>query len=109
MTDRIRLSVRKRAEFFTSKGGKCALCDGKIAVGQPWHIDHIIALELGGADEEGNWQLVHDRCHRTKTKDDVRTIAKSNRIRARHMGIRKRPAFRGWRKFNGAVVYARDR
>lgn len=105
---RARLSVRKRAELFRDRDGICHICGGKISVGEAWELEHPIALAMGGADDDSNWQLAHVKCHKRKTAADMATIAKSNRVRARHMGVRKPAKFRGWRKFNGEIVYADD-
>jgi hypothetical protein len=35
-------------------------------------IDHIVALTLGGLDEEANWGLTHDTCNRSKGARDLR-------------------------------------
>jgi 5-methylcytosine-specific restriction endonuclease McrA len=31
------------------------------------HIDHIIAVEQGGSDDDENLQLLHGSCHSRKT------------------------------------------
>lgn len=105
MTARIRLSIRKRAELFHDHNGICGICHGKISVGEAWDADHEIPLEMGGADDVTNMRPVHVKCHRMKTRGDVAAIAKSNRVRARHMGIRRSPKFRGHRKFDGTIVW----
>lgn len=90
---RVRLSVRKRAELFRDRNGICHICGGKISVGEAWEVEHPTPLEMGGADDDSNWQLAHVKCHKLKTAKDMATIAKSNRVRARHMGF-KRSAYR---------------
>ncbi len=85
-TDRIRL--------FQEKGGICDICRGKICAGEAWHLDHRIPLELSGDDSDANLFPVHDKCHRDKTRGDVRQIAKTKRQQQKHMGIRNKSTFR---------------
>lgn len=87
--NRVRLSVRKRAELFRDLNGICHICEGRISVGEAWEVEHPIALELGGADDASNWKLAHVKCHKRKTAEDAGKIAKGNRVRARHMGFRQ--------------------
>ena len=51
--------------------------------------DHIIALELGGGDEDRNLQLLCFGCHAVKTAYDLALIAKNRRLRAREDGTRR--------------------
>jgi 5-methylcytosine-specific restriction enzyme A len=107
---RVRLSVKRKAELFTEHEGRCHICNGKISVGEAWDVEHPIPLANGGSDDEANWRPAHVKCHKRKTAEDAGKIAKTKRVRARHMGIRRERTMRGWRRFNGQVVYAdRDR
>jgi hypothetical protein len=45
-------------------------------------------------------------CHRHITSNRAPVIAKSNRVRAKHIGVKKPRSIRAWRKFNGSRVYA---
>ena len=53
----------------------------------PFEVDHVLPLELGGADHIDNMQALCRPCHRQKTRDDVRRIAKARRIRKREAGL----------------------
>ena len=66
---------RKVAEDF---GGACSACE--TALTGAWHIDHVIPLALSGRHEPGNWVPICVDCHKAKTRGDVRTIAKTERI-----------------------------
>lgn len=84
------LSTTKRAKLFLAHEGRCHLCGLKIRDGERWEASHIIALELGGADDETNLAPAHHRCHRTQTAEvDIPAIAKSNRVRARAIGAHR--------------------
>ena len=53
-----------------------------------------------------NCQVLCRACHNAKTKRDIKAISKSKRIIKKRTQPRK-PKFKGWRKFNGDVVYAK--
>jgi 5-methylcytosine-specific restriction endonuclease McrA len=79
-------------------------CEGPC--GQPIggrrpEYDHIVAAELGGSNDLDNVQVLCPKCHRAKTSlEDIPCIAKSNRVRDKHAGL-KRSTYR-WpkRKFS---------
>ena len=79
-------TARRRLALFEAHGGKCHLCDCKIGVGEAWDVEHIIPVGLGGDDDEGNCAPAHKACHKAKTKTDKGTMAKANRVRAKHKG-----------------------
>lgn len=83
-------TTKQRAAVFLEHGGLCAICQGKIQVGQAFDIDHVIPLALGGTNEPSNLRPVHERCHRgtgSKTSDDVKAIARADRLAKKHFGI----------------------
>jgi 5-methylcytosine-specific restriction protein A len=106
MTARVRLTVKRKAELFRDRDGICHICTGKISVGSAWEVEHEIPLAMGGADDETNWRLAHVKCHKRKTAQDLATIAKSNRVRVKHRGIKRPRTITRWRRFNGQPVYA---
>lgn len=76
------ISKKTRAMIFERDGGICWICKGKILAGEEWDADHVLSRELGGSDDVSNLSPAHrDPCHRLKSKEDVRLIAKGNRIR----------------------------
>lgn len=88
-TKRKPMTPARRLRIFEAHGGKCCLCDNKIdGVREPWTIEHLIALGLGGADEDRNCAPAHEACRRDKDKLDVRAIAKAKRVKQRHLGIK---------------------
>lgn len=76
------ISQNKRAQLFMDHGGICWLCKVKIGADELYDIDHQVARELmgEGADDDSNLAPAHKECHKSKTKSDVKAIAKSNRI-----------------------------
>ena len=65
----------------------CGLCGGRInpAV-EGWEADHPIPHAFDGKDGVP----VHIKCHRQKTSEQAPVIAKSKRVTAKHLGIRRK-------------------
>lgn len=87
--NRRRFSTRALVSRLLEYEGRCAECKCKVggAVGLDW--DHIIPLAFGGIDGIDNLQPLCRPCHKAKTALDVGRIAKSNRVRARHLGAKQ--------------------
>jgi 5-methylcytosine-specific restriction protein A len=109
-------STSFRLNLFLKRKGMCTACRRKIEAGKAWDIDHILPLALGGTNEPNNLQILCRPCHRAKTiQSDVPRIAKTKRLKARHLGarapsIRPIPGSRRspWkRKMDGSVVRRR--
>lgn len=86
-TDR-RKPLKDRAAFLESHGCICHWCKLPIT-DDLWDDEHIIPREMfppgGGADAMSNRAPIHrGTCHKAKTAQDRKVIAKSNRIRQRH-------------------------
>ena len=109
MTSRRSITKAMRVRVFDAAGGICHICKIKIHIGEAWDVEHEKPIWLGGADDESNMLPAHDRCHKVKTAAEAPVRAKGTRVRARHLGIKKRSTFRGWRRMDGTVVYADDR
>lgn len=87
---RRRLSTRARLELFLAAQGRCRSCGRLLTPGTRWEIDHVVPLALGGADADHNLQVLCAPCHSGKTATrDVPAIAKTERIRARHLGAKR--------------------
>ncbi len=100
------LTSLQRLKIFEDNGGICYLCEEKIQVGQPWEIEHMIPLALGGPDTEANMLLAHRVCHAPKTVEDMGRIAKAKRQSARHHGAKQSrwPKSKWKRKVSGETV-----
>lgn len=86
---RKKFSAKDRARIFAAHGGICGLSGKKIRAGEPFEIEHRIALALGGTNDDDNLYVVLVDPHREKTKTDVKAIAKAKRIEARENGTRR--------------------
>lgn len=111
MTRRRRTPAQREA-ICRAHGWRCGLCGAPIKPPHDkWALDHIIPLAGGGEDTDDNLHPVHVRCHAGKTLQDVQRIAKGKRVRAKHLGTKTRSqrGFRGWRRFDGSIVFRDDR
>lgn len=61
----------------------CAWCPSSLS---PFEADHIIPRALGGKTDRANCQLLCVKCHKAKTRNDRRMIAKAERIRRKLSG-----------------------
>lgn len=59
-----KLSVGLADKLFKLQGGKCPCCG--LPLGENYHMDHIIPLKLGGPNNDGNIQLLRQRCNNQK-------------------------------------------
>lgn len=61
-----RKSLRSvRGRVFEKSNGKCAYCDSQLIESGNWHVDHVVPISRGGADEIENMVAA---CHRCNTK-----------------------------------------
>jgi 5-methylcytosine-specific restriction protein A len=88
-------------------GGRCEKCTRKLYPGDIHH-DHRVPDSMGGEPILDNCQVLCRSCHCNKTSiEDIPAIAKGKRIRRKHLSIRGPRKFRGWRRFDGSVKWAR--
>lgn len=91
MARRKTLSRDQKARLFLEHGGICHICKTRInaELGETWEVEHVLALEISGRDDWENLRPAHIACHKVKTADDKKKIAKANRVRANYLGIKK--------------------
>lgn len=80
------MTTKRKALIFATHAGVCHLCGGKINVGESWDAEHLIPWEISRDDTDANLRPAHARCHKVKTANDRRDIAKVHRIAAKHNG-----------------------
>lgn len=85
---------RDVAAVFIKSDGRCAACAEKVKLGE-YQIDHITPLDLMGAHELANWQLLCVPCHKLKTAGNAKVIAKTRRLRGDTSSQASRRAERG--------------
>lgn len=109
-TDDTPVPDRVKLRVFEKFGGTCPKCTRELQPGA-WDCDHVIPLILGGKNRETNLQpLCADPCHSGKTALDVKLKARVERVKRRHVGLRKQSRFAcsrnsKWKKkIDGSVV-----
>lgn len=107
-TDDTRIPPRVRMRIWIAAGGCCQgeLCGRRILTGERWCVDHIIPLCEGGEHRESNLQILADCCHKGKSAAEMTRKARSDRMRLRHLGIKRPRKITRWRRFDGSPVYA---
>lgn len=84
-----KIPPRVRLRVFERAGGVCHISGRKIAPGETWELDHIVALVNGGEHRESNLAPALTGPHRGKTKADVATKSADRARRASHVGVRR--------------------
>lgn len=92
-TPRKAMTPARRARVLARFDGKCSYPGCEIATGL--EIDHVIALDLAGKDEDDNLAPLCEVHHAQKTRLDAKLIAKSRRLRKRESGIKKPCTLKG--------------
>jgi hypothetical protein len=87
-----KIPPRVKLRVFEAHGGICHLSKRKIAAGEPWDCDHIIALINGGEHREKNLAPALRDKHREKTAADVKEKATVARKAKANLGIKSPPA-----------------
>ncbi len=88
-TLRRRLTPHQRLRAWENTGGICVVCDRLIdGVRERWMVEHMRALELGGADDLSNMGPAHETCALSKTKEDHRRAVRAKRQKIRHIGAK---------------------
>ncbi len=73
--DRKSLTPKQRLEVLVAFNGRCAKCREKIS--GAFEVDHVKARGLGGLNDPQNYEPLCVTCHKTKTRVDVKSIAKA--------------------------------
>ena len=102
-TDDAKVPPHVRLRVFDRYGGICYLSGRKIGAGDAWDIEHILAICLGGEHRESNMAPALKDPHKIKTKADRRQKAKNDRVRKKHLGIKKPRTITKWRRFDGSI------
>jgi 5-methylcytosine-specific restriction protein A len=90
-TDDTPAPPRVRARVFLAHEGVCHITGRKIAPGEKWELDHVVALINGGENRESNLAPALVAAHKAKTAQDVAQKAKDARVRGKHIGAAPAP------------------
>lgn len=105
MSERREFSKAVRLAAFQRCKGHCEECTTKLYSGR-FDYDHDKEDTFGGEPTLENCRVLCRACHDKKTRTRAAVIAKSNRIRNRVIGVKKKRTITSWRKFNGEIVHA---
>lgn len=105
-TDNTPVPDRVALRVFQKHGGICHISGRNIMPGEPWDVEHVVAIINGGQNRESNLAPALRDKHRLKTAADMAEKARTYRKRKSNLGIKKPRSIRAWRKFNGTPVFA---
>lgn len=86
-SDDQKVPPRIRQRVFDRENGVCHLSGRKIAAGEPWELEHKIALILGGEHRETNLFPALVDPHKIKTAAEMKVKSKIAAVRKKHLGI----------------------
>lgn len=102
-TDDAKVPDSVKVRVFERYGGVCYLSGIKIESGMDWELEHIQALCNGGEHRESNMAPALVAPHKDKTRADRRLKAKNDRVRKKHLGLKKPRKITRWRRFDGSI------
>ena len=105
-TDDAKVPDSVKVRVFERYGGVCYLSGIKIESGMDWELEHILALCNGGEHRESNMAPALVAPHKDKTRADRRLKAKNDRVRKKHLGLKKPRTITRWRRFDGSIKEA---
>jgi hypothetical protein len=92
--ERKRLTKKQWTELWIAQDGRCGRCNQRLVVKGANEVEiwdeHLQPLSMGGLNDLANRQLWCKKCSATKTAGEAPVRAKSNRVRARHIGVPKK-------------------
>ena len=89
MNSRRTLTQGQKRDIVHRQSGICPECGEKLNLArQEVEYDHRIPLAISNDNSLDNFDCLHMPCHKKKTKRDRRDIAKTERIRAKHLGTK---------------------
>ncbi len=86
--DDAKVPPRVRARIFDRENGTCHISGRKIAAGEPWELEHKVALVLGGQHRETNLFPALVEPHKAKTAAEMKVKAKIAAVHKKHIGIK---------------------
>jgi 5-methylcytosine-specific restriction enzyme A len=91
------MTQQRRARIFAAHDEQCHRCTRKIRPGDDWDVDHVLALERGGTDDDENLAPICEWCHTEKTADDHATAGHMRRGYTKHNVPGRFRKSKGWR------------
>lgn len=106
-TKRRRMTKARATRIFVSRDGICFICRTHIIIARDeWFVEHPETIEGGGSDDDDDLWPAHVRCKPEKDAIDAGRKAKRDRLICKGWRDKpKRGGFRGWRDFQGNVIW----
>lgn len=79
-TKRRGMTKARAARIFLARNGICVTCRQQIRLGQPWFVEHPVALAQGGSDDDADLWPAHTACKAEKDAVDAASKAKRDRL-----------------------------
>ncbi len=92
------MTPQRRARIFAAAEGRCHKCERKLGPSDDWDVEHVIALENGGTDDDANLAPCCDWCHQIKTSEDHALAGHGRRMATKHTVPRRFRQSKGWRR-----------
>lgn len=92
MSPRQEFTKRTKYLAFQTQGGSCRKCTARLMPGKT-EYHHDTECTFGGNATLQNCVVLCTGCHAEITGQRAAVIAKSNRTRDKHLGIRRRSSF----------------
>lgn len=91
------MTPQRRARIFAGCEGRCHKCKRRLGPSDFWIVEHLIALECGGTDDDSNLGITCEWCLPEKNAEDHAAAGHMRRSYTKHVvpsGFRKG---RGWK------------
>lgn len=92
------MSPQHRAKIFAERDGRCHVCTRRLTARDHWDVDHILALERGGTDDDTNLAPICEVCHDKKTGGDHAAAGHNRRVYTKHVVPKQFQRSRSWRR-----------
>ena len=96
---RRKMTPQRVLKIYLAANGRCHVCGLKLPPGTDYEVDHIIALENGGTDDDNNLAPAHIDCHKGKSEDDHGVASHGRKMAAKlYVPYRFHKQSKGWRR-----------
>jgi len=93
------MTPQRVLRIFQAHGGKCHVCKRKLGPADSYDIDHVIARENGGSDDDTNLAPICEWCHdKIKTPDDHELASHGRKMAVKRDVPKKFRQSKGWRR-----------
>jgi 5-methylcytosine-specific restriction endonuclease McrA len=92
------MTPQRRAKIFGDHDGRCYVCTRRLTARDHWDIDHVLALERGGTDDDSNLAPICEHCHSIKTGEDHAAGGHIRRTYTKHVVPSAFRRSKAWRR-----------